>query len=121
MNTHIILKAWEFFCGDVALGWYLTFCVEAVFGMQVDEKPKRQRSQRTKSVPAELPSVEDALEEDAPEMKPKKRRGKEPDPNAFGEIALSTLCIHHPWHCSRPCQVMSGPLKQQGVSFSHAC
>lgn len=57
--------------------------------MQV--KPLRQRSRRTKSVPAELPSVEDALEEDVPEIKPRKRRGKEPDPNAppvFGRSLL---------------------------------
>ncbi len=54
-----------------------------------EAKPKRTR--RAKSAAAELPTVADGGEEEdvaEVEEKPKKRRGKQPDPNApppFGE------------------------------------
>ncbi len=50
-------------------------------------KQKRQRTQKAKSLPADLLAVADGALEgeakmDAPEKKARKRRSKEPDPNA---------------------------------------
>ena len=65
-----------------------------------DVKPKRAR--RAKTAQAELPGAVDGGEdEDVAEVveKPKKRRGKQPDPNApppFGK--LSPRCTHTCFH-----------------------
>jgi hypothetical protein len=64
-------------------------------------KPKRIR--RAKTAPAELATAEGAAAEDAgegEEAPKKKRRGKGPDPNAFGEdppvmsCQCGQFCVH---------------------------
>ncbi len=62
-----------------------------------EARPKRAR--RAKSAAAELPTVADGGEEEdvaEVEEKPKKRRGKQPDPNApppFGESITSLATV----------------------------